>query len=79
MKQVAAPDLYDDMWENHLFKGFVGACVVDFTREIRKRGVNFHIEKYRVPEEIYSELLKPEIVLIKMAGEDEIYISYTGE
>ena len=79
MKQIAAPNLYDDMWENRLFKSFVGACVVDFMRSIKGRENELHLEKYRVPDEIYSELLKPEIVLIKMAGEDEIYISYTGE
>ena len=78
MKQVAAPDLFDDMEENYLFKGFVGACVVDFKRDLQRLKADFHLEKYRVPDEIYSELLKPEIVLIKMAGEDEIYISYDG-
>lgn len=78
MKQVAAQDLYDDMWENHLFKGFVGACVVDFMKSMRGSEEELHLEKYRVPDEIFSEILKPEIVLIKMAGEDEIYISYDG-
>lgn len=78
MKFISSSRVKEDLEDSSLFNDFVGLCVGEFLQLIMKHSTETIVEKYRIPDEVASEVIQEELVLIKNGDEDVIQISYDG-